>query len=342
MATAWHWKFGTFLLVAGSIFGADWNPRLAATYLDSRQKDWFAWTPAKAPGGPCVSCHTGVTYLLARPALRRALGESRPTEYETGLLEALRARVDKKESKEVFPSFTKEPAAAQAMGVESIHAALFLGTEEAFTRLWSLQIRDGESKGAWNWFSLNLDPWEMPESRFYGAAMAALAAGNSPAAQNREGIQALAAYLQRELKNQPLHNRAVLLWTSTKLPQALPETARKAIIEEIREKQRSDGGWTLASLGPWKQHAAAPADEGSNSYATALIAFALQKAGVPASDVRLKRAIGWLAAHQDRESGMWSSSSMNKRFEPGSMQILFMNDAATAFASVALLESRSH
>ena len=57
--------------------GADWNPRLAAQYLDSRQKEWFAWPRANAGAKPCVSCHTGVTYLLARPALREALGEDR-------------------------------------------------------------------------------------------------------------------------------------------------------------------------------------------------------------------------------------------------------------------------
>jgi squalene-hopene/tetraprenyl-beta-curcumene cyclase len=55
-------------------FAADWNPRLAAKYLDSRQKEWIAWPPAMASGVACVSCHTGMPYLLARPALRKALG----------------------------------------------------------------------------------------------------------------------------------------------------------------------------------------------------------------------------------------------------------------------------
>src|SRR5215510_1077597 len=117
---------------------AEWSPRLAAGYLDSRQKEWFGWERAKAPGGPCISCHTSATYLLARPVLRRALGESEPTEYETGLLAGLRSRVDKRESKDVFPNNPKEPGASQAMGVESVHAALFLGSDVAFERLWAL------------------------------------------------------------------------------------------------------------------------------------------------------------------------------------------------------------
>src|ERR1035437_5407130 len=101
------------LLPAG---GADWNPRLAAQYLDSRPEEGFVSAGAK----PCVSCHTGVTYLLARPALGKALGEDTPTVYETGLLASLRSRMDQ-----------KEPAAAPGLGVESILAARFLATGEA-------------------------------------------------------------------------------------------------------------------------------------------------------------------------------------------------------------------
>ena len=113
----------TMLTLAAAIvapaFCGDWNPRLAADYLDGRQKEWFAWKPASGPGGPCFSCHTGMTYLLARPALRRVLGESEPTIYEKGLLDALRARADK-----------TEPVASQAVGVETIFAALFLAPDK--------------------------------------------------------------------------------------------------------------------------------------------------------------------------------------------------------------------
>jgi hypothetical protein len=182
----------------------------------------------------------------------------------------------------------------------------------------------------------------MPDSRFYGAALAALAVGNSSTAKtNRAAISGLTSYLQREQNAQPLHHRVVLLWTSAKLREALPDTARKALIEEIWQKQQADGTWTVASLGPWKERADAPAEISGSSYATGLVAFALQEAGVSRSDVRLKRALDWLRAHQDRVSGAWTAQSMNKHYEPGSMQIGFMNDAATAFASMALLEKAS-
>src|SRR2546422_10689961 len=81
-----------------SAFAADWDRQLAASYLDSRQEEWFAWKAAKngAAGGVCISCHTSMTYLLARPALRQALGEEKGTRFESGLMGSLGLRLDKK------------------------------------------------------------------------------------------------------------------------------------------------------------------------------------------------------------------------------------------------------
>ncbi len=329
-------------------FSAGWDARLAANYLDSRQKEWFAWKVAAAPGGPCVSCHTGATYLAARSALRGALRETAPTEYETGLLNGLRARVAKTEA--------KDEHAAQGLGVEAIFSALFLSAEDnsrgglstetrqAFDRLWALQAGEGQNKGAWEWFSLKLDPWEMPHSRFYGAALAALAVANTPAEYRAKPevavkIAALGDYLRREQAAQPLHNRLVLLWSAAGIPEVLPKQARMDLIEEVWRLQRDDGGWSTESLGPWAKHDAAPPAEGSNCYATALAAFVLQKAGVRRTDPRLQRALTWLRSHQDRETGAWPASSMNKVYPPGSMQVRFMQDAATAYAALALIEA---
>jgi len=43
-------------------------------------------------------------------------------------------------------------------------------------------------------------------------------------------------------------------------------------------------------------------------------------------------------SHQDRESGNWPGDSMNKKYPSGSIEKGFMQDAATAFATLALLE----
>src|SRR6187549_461779 len=89
------------LLAAASSVHAEWNPALAARYLDARQEAWFGWKPAQSSDGPCVSCHTGMTYLLARPALRRALHESGRTTFETGLLNRLRTKLSKPQEGEL-------------------------------------------------------------------------------------------------------------------------------------------------------------------------------------------------------------------------------------------------
>ena len=320
----------TIAILASSIpaFCADWNPRLAANYLDGRQKEWFAWPVAKSTGGPCLSCHTGMTYLLARPALRRTLGETQPTIYETGLRDALRARVGKTQ-----PS-AATPRATQALGVESIFAALFVGSKEprAFERLWSLQRPDG----AWAWFNLDLNPWEL-DSDYFGATLAAMAVGKTES--SAAGVRELRSYLKTELPKQELQNRLMLLWASTKMPDLLPVERKRELIAEVFKLQEPDGGWTLASLGPWQPHPAAIPSTGSDSYATAFITFAVQEGGVAARDARLARALQWLRSHQDPESGAWPAHSMNKQFKAGSMEERFMQDAATGFAALALVKA---
>jgi len=341
-------------LTAAASFCGDWNPRLAADYLDGRQKAWFEWSVAKKGDGVCLSCHTSMTYLLARPALSRALGEKESTLYETQLLASLKSRVDKKTALEFSPK-GKEPAASQGLGVEAVMSALLLASadvrsgalssesEQAFQRMWALQIPDGKDKGAWLWNSFDLDPWEEPDSMFYGAALAALAVGTAPAEYQgrpeiRENMAALKSYIAGAQKTQPMHNRLLLVWASAKLPGVLNGVDRKAILDKVMSCQQPDGGWTLEAIGPWKAHASAPASPGSNSYATAVVAFSLQQAGVSRKSPNVNRALSWLQAHQDPKGGYWDEQSMNKQYEPDSMPKLFMRDAATSFASLALVE----
>ena len=108
---------------------------------------------------------------------------------------------------------------------------------------------------------------------------------------------------------------------------------------EVFAKQRSDGGWTMEGLGPWSPHPEAPQAAAPDSYATAYTSFVLEAAGVPASDPRLARALSWLSTHQDAETGAWLTPSMNKRYRTASMEMLFMQDAATAYASLALINA---
>jgi hypothetical protein len=333
--------FAVVASATANIVAADWSPEAAARYLDERQKQWFEWKPAASANGPCVSCHTGMPYLLARPALRRVLKEAEPTVYERGLLARLRWNVG-----------AKPPGALQ--DVETIFAAMFLAredargamsadTQEAFEQLWALQRTESPAKGAWKWYSANLDPWEHAESSYFGASLALLALGSAPAdyqqsADVGERTQSLAGYLATS-SERPLHDRLALLWASAKRPSALTAAERTALVADVFAKQQADGGWTLASLGPWTPHPDAPPASGSDAYATAFTAFVLGQSGIAASNPGLSRALSWLKSHQDPATGAWVAVSMNKRRPAGSMEALFMQDAATAFAALALIEA---
>jgi squalene-hopene/tetraprenyl-beta-curcumene cyclase len=264
--------------------------------------------------------------------LRRALGASQPASYEERLLEGVQAQTE-----------AKTVLSALVFALRDVdNKALSPEAERAFDRLWSSQIRDGKNRGAWEWPDFQRDPWATADSPFYGTALAALAVGTAPLEYQRrpqigKQLNAMTEYLKREAPTQPLHNRLTLLWAASKLPSALPPEGRRPIMDEVLQKRQADGGWTMESLGPWKRRTEAPPSEGSNCYATAYVAFIMQQAGVGPSDRGLPRALEWLRAHQDRQFGFWAAVSMNKRYEPDSMQIRFMQDAATAYAVLALL-----
>jgi hypothetical protein len=55
---------------------SDWDRPAAAKYLDDRISLWFVRAKQLRAGEgnvTCVSCHTVIPYLLARPALRKAM-----------------------------------------------------------------------------------------------------------------------------------------------------------------------------------------------------------------------------------------------------------------------------
>src|SRR5215472_11939802 len=275
----------------------DWNPQLAARYLDGRQKEWFAWPRANTAKGVCVSCHTGLPYMLARPALRAVLKEPDPLPYETSLLDAVKKRIPTFGTTPAEPVLTALLLAAE----DARQGSLNKETERAFDSLWSLQKTSGPSQGAWDWNNTGRDPFSAPYGQFYGAALAALAVGVAAAGyQSRPQIQknldALKAYLVDQRNAQPLHNRVVLVWASTKLRGLLTDADRNAIVKELAGKQQADGGWTLDSLGPWSKHAEAPPAEGSNAYATGLAAFVLERAGLSQANPILGGAFQWLRA----------------------------------------------
>lgn len=345
---------------------------MAAAYLDQRASWWMTWPRAARDHETfCISCHTAVPYAMSRPALRRSLAEQAPSPDEQRILENVTRRV--RLWKEVAPFYSDEDRGkyktVESRGTESVLNALILASHDeqtghlsadtglALADMWAEQQTTGDQRGAWRWLRFKNEPWEADDSDFYGAALAAIAAGTAPENyRNRPDIQhnlgLLRDYLNRESPAQPLMNRIVLLWASTKLPGLLQTGRQTEILQEILAKQRPDGGWSLPSLaGDWKRHDNTPQDSHSDGYATGLIAFVLQQVPLltnyskanaapfaPDPAPRLASALAWLAANQNPTTGAWPSYSLNKNeanhISPDTAR--FMNDAATAYAVLAL------
>jgi squalene-hopene/tetraprenyl-beta-curcumene cyclase len=249
--------------------------------------------------------------------------------------------------------------ATQARGTEAVLNALVLASYDAqngrlsddgktaFKNMWATQKTTGDEKGVWPWIQFDNEPWEAPDSAYYGTSLAAVAVGTAPenyrsTPEIQNDIKLMSEYLVREAPKQTLMNRAILLWASAKLPGVLDGAQQKAIIDDVLSKQQADGGWCVSSLMErWKRADGTPEVKDSDGYATGLIVLALEQTGVSDGDVRLKRAVSWLVHNQSRWDGHWTAYSVNKRhYNPFYGGARFMDDAATAYAVLALSETR--
>ncbi len=338
---------------------AEWDQAAAADYLDGRQAWWRTWpVAARDHDTSCVSCHTALPYALARPSLRTALGETGPTIPEVDLLEDVAKRVALwNEVEPYYPDQTVGlPKTSESRGTEAILNALILASRDAqegnltsearqaFENLWKLQFTRGERAGAWAWLYFDLAPWESDGAAYFGAALAAVAVGVAPnqyatSTEIQDRVVLLRAYLQQDWGNRPPLDRVMLLWASSELSDLLTRDQRQSIIGDVMRLQNSDGGWSLTSLGAWERQDGFSPDPGSDGYATGLIAFVLQKAGVSPAQENLSEALAWLVQNQDPTSGRWPASSLNKERDPTSDRGSLMADAATAFAVLALMQA---
>ena len=151
----------------------------------------------------------------------------------------------------------------------------------------------------------------------------------------------LRAYLQQGSESRPPLDQVMLLWASSELSDLLTQDQAQSIIGDVMRLQNSDGGWSLTSLLPWERQDGLTPDPRSDGYATGLISFVLQKAGVSPTQENLSGALAWLVENQEPTSGRWPASSLNKERDPTSDRGLFMADAATAFAVLALTQADS-
>ncbi|MBZ5579025.1 MAG: hypothetical protein LAP40_20885 [Acidobacteriia bacterium] len=306
-------------------------------------------------------------YAVARPALRGELGEQGPTPGEARLLESVTARVRGwARTRPFYDDNNGANKAAESRGTESVLNALILvnrdarsgklsdDTRTAFDHLWALQQTAGDAKGSWRWLDFAHEPFEAADSGYWGACLAALATGMAPenyraAPAIQEHLAPLREYLNGQRGRQSVINQVALLWASTKLPGLLSPAEQKAILDEVVSQQRSDGGWSLSSLSwtwrgtsmgslvrLWIRSNDSPVAPKTDGYATGLIVYTMQQMGVPRTDPHVMRGLAWLSTHQSPTEGSWPGYSLNNRRDPSSKTGLFMVDAATAYAVLAL------
>src|SRR5262245_24762848 len=222
------------------------NARAAAAYLDARAESWSTWSNAQRDRGTfCMSCHTTLPYALARPELRGRLAEAQPSAAETKILDNLLTRARNWRDVEPFyPDQTRGiPKTSESRAIEAVMNAVVLArrdarigrlsadTRTALDVMWSLQMKTGPTSGAWTWLNFNYEPWESPNSPYFGASLAAIAVGAapegyaaSPAIQDR--LQALRGYFQRQHGSVSLLNQFMGLWASGNVRDLLNDVIR--------------------------------------------------------------------------------------------------------------------
>jgi squalene-hopene/tetraprenyl-beta-curcumene cyclase len=315
--------------------GADqFDAKAAASYLDARAEWWSTWPNAQRDRGTfCISCHTTLPYALARPELRAPLGERQPSSAESKILDNLLTRARNwREIEPFYPDQTRGiPKTSESRAIEAVMNALVLSrrdaraghlsddTRTALDVMWSLQMKTGPNNGAWTWLNFNYEPWESPNSPYFGASLAAVAVGSAPdgyaaSPEVQDRVKALRGYFARASEQ------------------------RKGTIDAAFGAQQVDGGWNTSSLGNYQRGDNTPNATGSDGYATALACLALQAVGV--EDPRIARGLDWLRRNQDRATGRWTATSVNKARDPESDPGKFMDDAATAYAVLALTYGR--
>ena len=333
-----------------------WNSSAAAHRVDARQTWWMNWPKARRDHDTaCISCHTALPYALARPTLRGTLGEKGPSLPEQEMLAYVQKRVDLWDEIEPFYNDAKSGPrkTIESRGTESVLNALVLArydadtktmsplTRKAFRTMWTMQLTEGANKGAWNWLNFHLSPWENDESLYYGATLATIALGETPASylsspDIQEHLTALRSYLTSNYEAQPLANKVIVLWASSRFTGLITPAQRTALLSEIQAHQQPDGGWSLARLGDWKRQDKTPFDTRSDGVATGLTVYALSQNGVASDTPEMQRAVAWLVSHQNAEGGQWDGYSVNKQRDVSADASQFMTDAASNYSLMAL------
>jgi len=295
----------------------DLSIKKASKHLDEGA---IAWGQQKK----CVSCHTNGTYLFIRPALTPTLGAPAEgsREFFVSQLEVLSKVGGRKMRRSgTRPAQVIYIAAGLAEWDAHITKKLSPETDKALRLAFEMQNKEG------TWHSL--DCWPPFESSAYQEAhMAAMAVASAPGwvdslakdDELRAKIDLLKKYI-RESKVPHDYGRVLQLWTALRLDGILTEPQQLKALQLIRNKQKSDGGWSMrqfAAPDEWGGGNRAGKLRGepefvtqpSDGHMTGLALLVLQEAGVANDDPAMQKGLDWLRKNQ-RESGRWWTRSLN-------------------------------
>ncbi|NNE92332.1 MAG: squalene--hopene cyclase [Verrucomicrobiales bacterium] len=284
---------------------AEFSAEMAARYLDTAS---LAWQHSR----DCATCHTNMSYLMARPALKSALPDSGEVRefYEAYFTERW-------EGGKEAPKTDYDPVVVStALVFNDLQTTGKMGptTRESLDTMWKTQREDG----GWKWAKCGWAPMEIDDH--FGVTLAALTVGLAPENYaETEAARAGLAKMRTYLENHPpksLHHRVMIAWASLRVPDLMEAAEREAVLGEMLGIQLPDGGWsTPGFLADWKEYErkdGKPHDpKTSDAYGTGLALIFAREMGKPAADPALQRGVVWLKSNQ-RESGKWFTRSPAK------------------------------
>lgn len=300
----------------------DYSEDKAKAFLDDASLKWVRQNR-------CGTCHTTVSYLMARPLIGNENNLAAWNEVRTTVSGFAADQVKAQSPAAGF--FAASTAAALAVGDAAIHRPLQPDTRALFNYLWASQAGDG----AWDIPQEGALPF-LERDRLYSALLVALAVGYPPDhyyedPRAKAGFARLQTFIRSNLPSN-LHDKAVLLWASVRTPGLLNANEQAAYGQSLLDLQKLDGGWSLPSLGTWARHDGPPNARAADSdgYATSLAALVLCERGYSVADLPIRRAVTWIQQHQ-RVSGRWYTRSLySDRFQN------YLSNMGTAYALMAL------
>ncbi|MFP6585001.1 MAG: prenyltransferase/squalene oxidase repeat-containing protein [Candidatus Hydrogenedentota bacterium] len=310
-------------IFAGEPFAETFSFRKAVDYLDNAALDW-------QQRKQCVSCHTNGLYLASVAEIGpRGKAYESAREFSRNYLK--RYVVDNEPPDGDWGAVQGIVSTTALLAISDVKTAGKLDpvTIKAFDYVWARQSEEG----CWEeWLKCNWPPFEV--DNHFGVTLVAYALGMAPEDYTRtpkakEGMRKLRKYLGDHTPHN-LHQRAMVLLTSTTCDGILGPDEQQEVIVELFSQQKSDGGWNLIEMGGWQRSDGKKRDlVSSDGYATGFATYVLLKAGVRVDDHRIQKAIGWLKANQ-RVSGRWYTRSPRRDGRH------YISNAGTSYAVLAL------